>query len=231
MADLLEGADAEGYEDFCEEVYNALKNNWRQSDPCTNVSEKQPGMILSDEDDEKLYHVGLDSYICDEILQERRSFDAIPIFQSVDLGIRQIMSTTRARAYLGTDQDNLVDTVYTAVQLDTEDYDSGGNFNVGTYKFTCPVAGFYLVIGQVMFHELVADASYYAVIKAKGVYTTITRVHSSFNSWLAVRVTDILYLTAAQTIELFARQDSGGNLVDVTAGTNYTYLAVHLLSI
>jgi hypothetical protein len=87
MADLLEGLDSVGFEDFCEEVYNNIKNHWRQSDPCTNLTGKQPGMILSDSDDDKLYHVTSDSVPCEEILQERMSHDANPEFNTLGLTI------------------------------------------------------------------------------------------------------------------------------------------------
>lgn len=58
MADLSTGADAAGGERFGNCEYNDIKNHWRMSDPTNpaNLSAPQPGMIVSDEDDEKLYH-------------------------------------------------------------------------------------------------------------------------------------------------------------------------------
>jgi len=83
--ELLNGADFEGDEAFCDAVVNAIKNHFRASDPCTNMTDKQPGEILSDSDDDKLYHVGGESgYPCDEILQASRSCDVIPDFKGVD---------------------------------------------------------------------------------------------------------------------------------------------------
>ena len=75
MADLLEGHDSEGGEDYCQDVYNILKNHWRQSDPRGNLDGEQPGMILSDSDDEKLYHITDESPGYDEILQANFSYD------------------------------------------------------------------------------------------------------------------------------------------------------------
>jgi len=84
-AEILNGADFEGYEDFCAEVVNAIKNHYRESDPCVNMVSRQPGEILSDPDDDKLYHVGgASGYPCDEILQASRSCDVIPDFKGVD---------------------------------------------------------------------------------------------------------------------------------------------------
>jgi len=75
MADLLEGYDSEGSEDFCEDVYNLVKNHWQQSDPIANLAGKESGMILSDSDDEKLYHIIDTSPGFDEILQANFSYD------------------------------------------------------------------------------------------------------------------------------------------------------------
>jgi hypothetical protein len=64
---------------------NRLKNNWRDS---TAPSNPQPGMLFSDEDDDKLWHYGVASGTDpDEVLQETRSFDAEPIFDALQLTI------------------------------------------------------------------------------------------------------------------------------------------------
>lgn len=229
--EILNGALFEGWEDFCHEIANVILQHYRVADPCTNMTNRNPGEILSDPNNDKIHHVGgASGYPCDEIIQETRSQDAVPILTSVELGNNQIRTDTRARAYLGTDQNNLVDSTWTLVQLDSENYDSGGNFDTGNYKFTAPVNGFYLVVGQIMYHELIADKSYFAALRWAAAYNTINRIHASFNEWLGVRISDIIELTSGQTIELYARQESGGNLVDISSGSNYTFLAVHLLS-
>jgi len=69
-AEILNGADFKGWEDYCAAVANAIKNHYRVSDPCVNMISRQPGEILSDPDDDKLYHVtGASGYSCNEILQ------------------------------------------------------------------------------------------------------------------------------------------------------------------
>ena len=68
MADLLEGYDSEGWEWFCDDVYNNLKNHWRMSDPCGELDGLTAGMIVSDSDDDKLYHV-ITGETCGEIIQ------------------------------------------------------------------------------------------------------------------------------------------------------------------
>lgn len=46
---------------------NRMKNHWRQADPVANLGNPQPGMIVSDSDDEKLYHYQAAAY--EEIIQ------------------------------------------------------------------------------------------------------------------------------------------------------------------
>lgn len=93
MADLLEGYDSESGEDFCEDVYNLLKNHWRQSDPITNLTGEQPGMIVSDDDDNKLYHIIDESVGFDEVLQEHMSHDARPQFSRLSLDVDHVAIT------------------------------------------------------------------------------------------------------------------------------------------
>ena len=70
MATLSTGADSEGGERFGACEYNDIKNHWRMSDPCANLTDIQPGMIVSDEDDDRLYVASLVSGCsCSEILQ------------------------------------------------------------------------------------------------------------------------------------------------------------------
>lgn len=93
-AELLAGAEYEGWEGFCDTLVNYLKNHWHQSDPRSALTQAQPGMIASDEDDYKLWHkLGPQlSGACwasgegewDEILQANMSCDTTPKFKGVD---------------------------------------------------------------------------------------------------------------------------------------------------
>ena len=70
MATLSTGADAEGGERFGNCEYNNIKNHWRTANPCASLSDLQPGMIVSDENDDRLYLATLISGCpCSEILQ------------------------------------------------------------------------------------------------------------------------------------------------------------------
>jgi len=84
---LTTGGDFEGYEDFCDTLANLMKNNWRSSDPISGFSGLQPGMIVSDSDDEKLHHITDVSGGSDLVLQETMNPDAEPIFAKLALTV------------------------------------------------------------------------------------------------------------------------------------------------
>lgn len=69
---ILNGADFEGYEDFCAAVVNALKNHYAQSDPRTNMANPVVGIISHDTDDHKFYgYTGRSGDPWIEFLQKR----------------------------------------------------------------------------------------------------------------------------------------------------------------
>lgn len=56
MADLSIGSDATGFERFGACEYNDIKNHWRMANPRDTLTDEQSGIIVSDSDDDKLYH-------------------------------------------------------------------------------------------------------------------------------------------------------------------------------
>lgn len=64
---LIDGDDFVSGDLVSIEEENRIKNHWRQADPVANLGNPQPGMIVSDSDDEKLYHRHAASYA--EIVQ------------------------------------------------------------------------------------------------------------------------------------------------------------------
>ena len=67
----------------------------------------------------------------------------------------------RVRAYLAADQENIADDTWTKVTLDTENYDTGADFDSTTkYRFTAPVTGYYQI--NAMIRWVNTDAGTYA---------------------------------------------------------------------
>jgi len=80
---ILTGDDGILDDLFSYQVYNKLKNHWRAAG---EAADKQPGMIWSDSDDDKLYHYGnIVAAGWEEILQVTRSIDKSPYFANLNL--------------------------------------------------------------------------------------------------------------------------------------------------
>lgn len=81
---FIDGADAILGDCFGYPEANALKNNWRG---LVSPANAQPGMLFSDEDDDKLYHAIGGSGGWEEVLQESLSADKTPIFDNLILDV------------------------------------------------------------------------------------------------------------------------------------------------
>lgn len=142
-------------------------------------------------------------------------------------------TTVKARVYLSSDQLNLTDTVPTKVQLDTESYDTGSNFDNSTnYRFTVPTTGYYLVSATVTYQNLVANKRYTTAIYKNGTrVSSVTIGNGGATDYMSVPISDIIYLTSGDYIELYAQViDTGVNTIDINGSPSQTFMSIHLLS-
>jgi hypothetical protein len=101
---------------------------------------------------------------------------------------------------------------------------AAGQDNYSAYSsgttWTAPVAGTYLIGAQVGWSNS-SNASYYTQIKAVVSSVTTTYVMGSGQGQANTAFTGLMHLrmTAGDTIQLFGRQNSGGNLSTVAADT------------
>lgn len=139
-------------------------------------------------------------------------------------------TTAKARAYLNVQMDNLTNNTYTKVTLDAESYDPGNNF--ASNKFTVPTTGYYAVTGTVKYLTVNGATPYYAAIYKNGsiIAENVNSSTSIDDVNISVSVNDIVSLTAADYIELYAKQVGGTSDIDVAAGAAITYLSIHLIS-
>jgi len=238
---LLLGEDYEGWEGFCVTLVNLLKNNWRMSDPTGTLSLAKPGMIVSDEDTEKLWHrLGvLDSGSCitsgsmewDEVLQENMSCDAFPTFAGLNLQGSAITTESKCRAYLSSAQTNIANTTYTKVLLDATTYDPSSMFDAGNNRIIAPVTGFYLISGSILWTDVANAARWITQIRVGGAQRSARNAHSGSTNALSVEIIDVLQVTAGQAIELYAWHNVGAATPDISADQWGTFLTVHLLNI
>ena len=128
---------------------------------------------------------------------------------------------------LGTAMPNLVNATPTLVLLDVipAEYVADGICNTATHRITPGVAGFYSIVGQVNFSNVVAAKDYICHIYISAVVYS-SYVHTSLVSMVtAICSLPNQYLTAANYVELWAQSNSGDNTVDLL-GDNATFLAV-----
>lgn len=140
--------------------------------------------------------------------------------------------TTMCWAFRNANQLNLPNNTWTKIQVNAEQYAPGNNFNTATYKFVAPVAGYYLLVGNVGFINLVADKRYMV-----GLYVNTTRVcwvayHASYTGACYGNASTVVHLAAGDEVFLYGNPDAGVSTVDVFGHPNFpeiTFLAVCLL--
>lgn len=137
----------------------------------------------------------------------------------------------KMRARLASDQNNLVSDTATLVALDTEDYDTGNDFNTTTSKFVVPVTGWYDIKGSVYFKNTVANKQYITYVYVDGSTAIIGVGHTGLADTKSILACDTLYLTAGQEVQLYAKSVAGVDTVDISNYFGATYLSIHLLSI
>jgi len=215
-----------------------------------------------------------------------------------DLTAKTVKTTAKAKAYLGTIQEDITANRWIRVDLDTESYDPGANFDTGllgsgtatgttaghlidagydfagagikvgmriknttdttyTYitavavgdltlrdnifvngetwevqaaRFIVPVTGYYQINANIAYTSVIADKRYFVVVYKNGAYAIRAELHSSNTEDITIALSDILYLTAGDYLELMARQ-SGANTVDIVNAEYITFMSVHLLSV
>jgi len=133
----------------------------------------------------------------------------------------------RARAYLGSNQLNLVNATPTQVTLGSEDYDIGANF--ASSAFTAPRAGYYRIRGSVTFASVIATKLYVGHIYKGAASIADDYKHSSLAQSLAATPEATVLLAVGDVITLYASSYSGDNTVDIIAGSKYTYLEVEFI--
>lgn len=132
-----------------------------------------------------------------------------------------------ARAYLGSNQENLITNTYTKILLDSVDYDIGSNFS--SYKFTVPCTGYYKVNCSVMFVSVIADKLYIGQFRVNDTSVCDDYKHSALAQSLQVKPSSTLYLNKGDYIELFGVSFAGVDTVDVIKGSKYTFLEVEFV--
>lgn len=136
-----------------------------------------------------------------------------------------------ARMYPTAAQNNLADTTWTTITLDTDEFDSGTITDLANYKITPAVAGRYLVIGQITYTSTIANKTYYAQIYFNGTAAkAIASAHTgAATTDVTVSVCDVIVFDADDYITLRGQVNVGAATVDINVGSTDTYLVLYRL--
>jgi hypothetical protein len=138
-------------------------------------------------------------------------------------------TTVSVRAYASAAQNNITHDQITKVVLGTELWDTGADFATST--FTAPVAGKYLVSGQVGLTSVEANQPCLAYVYINGAVTG--GITASFTppttSAIYIPVNGILNLAATDTVELYCQNAGVADETDIVTGTSTTFLCVQYL--
>jgi hypothetical protein len=143
-----------------------------------------------------------------------------------------VRTDVKCQAYLNGNQLNLTDTSNVKVNLNAELYDIGNNFDIGNYRFVAPVTGYYLVVGEVTYTNVIIGGaqSYYAKVYVGGSVKFQNVSHPVVAQTFSISTSGVTAVTAGQYIELYAQVYCGASTVDIYGAANMTCLSIHLLS-
>lgn len=140
----------------------------------------------------------------------------------VETDLTDATGTTQITARAHTSSQSLANDVETQVSFTTEEYDAGADLSATT--FTAPDTDYYHIDCGLAWSSN-ASNSRYMILKKNGSATdTKIETTSAGNSFYQSISRDI-FLTSGDTIDLYARQNSGGNLS--FDGSSMTFLNIH----
>lgn len=136
-----------------------------------------------------------------------------------------------ARMFCTSALDNLTDTTWTTITLDTDEFDSGTITDLSNNLITPAVAGQYLVMGQITYSNTIAEKTYYAQLYFNGsAAKTIASAHTgAATTDVSVSVCDVIVFDADDYVQLRGQVNAGAATVDVNVGTEDTYLVLYRL--
>lgn len=137
----------------------------------------------------------------------------------------------KCRVYLGTMQEDLVDDTVTLLNLDTENYDVGSNFNTTTHKFVTPIPGKYKIIGQIYVESVsaITDSKYICYIYNGAASMASSGVHSSSVKSLTALIVGEFPLAIDDEITLCALAQCGAATTNIDDGTDRTWVFIKLV--
>jgi hypothetical protein len=133
------------------------------------------------------------------------------------------------KAYLSSNQNNLVSGMPTKVNLNAIIWDDGSNFDSVNHRCIAPINGRYLIYGLIGYQNIIANKRYFAMPYVNGICKefVITAPGLVGNHTIPFCVeTTVL---EGEYIELYAQSIAGTNNVDLLVGEATTFLCIDLV--
>jgi len=140
----------------------------------------------------------------------------------------QIGINAKARAYLGTSQIDAGN--LDKIELDTESYDPGNNFDTANNKFVAPITGYYQINAMIRISTTIVGHAVGFNIEKNGTPIVGKYTQTPTDDGDRPSVSDCVYLEKDDEITL-TLACPGGDHLTVTAGSSVTFLSIHLLSV
>jgi hypothetical protein len=122
----------------------------------------------------------------------------------------------------------LTDNVNVKVAFATEQYDYNSNFASSTY--TAPVDGVYHFDSCVQINGAIATAvNFQCSIYVNSALYCSGAVYPPSAAFTAIGISSDIFLTAGQTVDIYAKQDSAGDEATATGATGATWFSGHLV--
>ena len=138
-----------------------------------------------------------------------------------------INGTERVRAYVNTAQNDLTNGNWTKVNFDGENYHAKTSFDTTNHRFTPVLAGYYQVDASVSLSSLVSFKAYGLAIYVTGGLKSQSFSHAASTDEFSVDIHDRVYLNGVSDyIEIYVKSKSNSNTVDITTGTEYSYVTI-----
>ena len=108
---------------------------------------------------------------------------------------------------------------------------SGETYVLYNARFIVANTGYYVVIGRVMYQQVIANKEYYSGIYVNGSIIRGDKGYTNLIQNVTVATTCLLSLTAADYVELYARHKGGAATVDLFTDNAPTYTSLEIYSL
>lgn len=145
----------------------------------------------------------------------RMDVKGVEAFLLDDAGVLTLAKQSRAAAHLSANQ-NISTNTWTKINLDAEDYDEQGEFDIATnYRFTAKKAGYYFVVGQARYvTATLPQTACYADVRKNGAESiTMTFEYQGSGVEMGAICIHIFQLAVNDYLELWTWQNSGSTRI------------------